>query len=158
MNGESNNEITTNFDSGSGEDDIVPKEPDIPDLVVDILPATSTLGSQITAGDEFYLAFSFSDNGTTGLKKSPLFYTVHLQGVFQQVDSLLYSTVIYDNINAVGTITEKLKFTIPITAPAGKYTVQVTLDKNESMSSLRVTMPHQHLPFRLKMCHLQESI
>ena len=136
LNGESNNEITTNYNSGSGTDDIVLKKPDIPDLVVNILPSTTTLGSQITAGDEFYLAFSFSNNGTADLKKTSLFYNVQLQGMFQQVDFPLYSTVIYESINVGDVIAKRLKFTIPITAPAGAYTVKLTLDKNGRINEL----------------------
>ena len=130
-NGELNNEISA---GGIDEDDVVLRKPNLPDLVVDILPATTTLGSQINAGEEFYLSFRFLNNGTADLKRSSLFYTVYLRGTYQDLDFLLYSNVIYESINVGSAITKTLKFTIPITAPAGAYTVQVTLDKNERIN------------------------
>ena len=138
--GEKNNQLSTSNERDIPE--LVLEKPKLPDLVVEILPSSGnydglTSGSQIVAGNEFSLSFRFLNNGTADLEKSSLFYTVHLKGILlKEVDSQLYSTVIYQSVGIGLAITKNLRFTVPITVPPGLYRVQIELDANRRINEM----------------------
>ena len=136
--GEGNNELTsssTSTGSGTEQPTLIMEKESLPDLLVELLPS-STLGEQLVAGDEFNLDFKFTNNGSL-LAKSPLFYTIELEAVSQDVNFLMYSTVKYASLNTGSSMFELLKLRIPVTAPIGNHTITITLDKNRKIRENR---------------------